>query len=910
MKVTAAFAAHELRTQARSLRFRVVATAYVLAGSAPAAIALARRGQFGLVYGGATYLAETAALLPLLTAVLAAVLSLDGVTREQGEGAWSTVSLTEIPSAGYLLRRWAALLAVLLPLTAVPLLAVAGFAFAAGTPVSPGALGGTWLAGVLPVAAGVSGTALALGTIGGGLINAFVLGVAALWLGPVLLNGLLGRFGLSLGGPIDALALDRWGWSMFRLTSRYEQGYFLLYPYPVSEAGFDLGVTAEQLLTPMALGLAWGATALGAAALYLRRTRPDIRPWRIPPKHPLRTFLAALSRLRERAVPDPAPAPADLLCTGLGLLAAGGLLALVLARADRYTDLALERYHAEKGGGPRPTSPAVVPGRWRIAGRLGPGPEVGLEVLAELHNTGSTPERHLAFELNPRLAVDVTAGRGKAKAARSWDRLTVDLDPPLSPGERRELRFRLSGRPAEVVFPTRDGFGFFQSMSRHVHARFARDLLELTRSFEVPAISGLRVALSASGLTPVPRYRSWALTEEHFVPEETFSPPADVELSLAADSRLFLLESCGSLFRRAGGESRAEVRCRQPLIDVAVAGGRYQVLGDSGGATVAVFPAHRRQGEIHLGFLARSAEMVEQAWPGLGDLGSLVVLEWPDTTAHDLQASRITWRRRYANPPQIFAQGGLVFIPEWILTDSKPVPPEGLVGELVKARLARRRPFAPEDKVFFEGLFYRLALRRLGTGPTGGAVIGPFGMDTAATLSVPPPDTRDHNYWYQRFPALVAALEIRTGEAVLRGAIDDLLARSGGRPATRGELFDLLKARSAAPVDRMIQDFFVDGSLPEPVLEDVLFHRAGGLWRATGKMRNQGQGQALCRVVLETDLTPAEAVVSAGPGEAAAFTLESPYRPRAVLLDPDRQCHRVVPRAAPKDRVNYQGDAL
>jgi hypothetical protein len=916
MKVTAAFVVHELRTQARSLRFRVLAAAYVLAGSAPAAISFARRGQFGLLYGGATYLAETTAFLPLLTAVLAAVLSLDGVTREQSEGAWSTVSLTEIAGAGYLFRRWLALLAVLLPVTAVPLLAVFGFTFAAGTPVSPEALAAAWLARIVPLAVAVSGLSLALGTIGGGAVNAFLLLAAAMWLAPVLLNSLLGRFDLRVGSPLDGLSLDGMGWGMFRLGTRldsYDEGRFLLYPYPVSEAGFDLGVAAEQLLTPMALGLAWGAAALGVGTLYLRRTRPDLRPWRIPPKHPLRTFLATLSRLRERAVPDPAPAPADRLGAALGLLAAAGLLALVLTRAERYTALALTRYHAEESGGPKPTSPAVVPGRWRIAGRLGPGSEVDLAVTAELRNTGSTPERHLAFELDPHLTLGVTAGRGKAAIARTWDRLSVDLDPPILPGERRELSFRLSGRPAEVVFPLRDGgYGFFDSMSRHVHARFARDLLNLTRSYAVPAISGLRVDLGAPDLTPVPRYRPWTRIGDNQVPEETLTPLADVELSLAAGPGLFLAESCGSLFRRQGDGSRAEVRCRQPVGEIAVAGGRYEVLGDSGGATVAVFPTHRRQGEMHLGFLARSAQMVEQAWPGFGSLGNPVVFEWPDPDAHDLSAARIAWTRRYADPPpQISVRGSLVFIHEMMLIGGKPVPPEGLVAELVTARLSRRRAFAPEDQIFFRELFYRLALRRLGAGKDGGAVIGPFGLDTAALVSIPPPDTRYHPYWFQRFPALVAALEIRTGEATLRRAIDDLLARGSERPLSRNDLFELLKARSEAPVDRMIRDFFVDGSLPEPVLADVRFQKVGGLWRATGKMKNQGYGEALCRVVLATDLTPAETVVSAGRNEAAAFTLESPYRPQAVLLDPDRQCHRVIPRGRiPMDRVNFRGDAL
>jgi hypothetical protein len=466
-----------------------------------------------------------------------------------------------------------------------------------------------------------------------------------------------------------------------------------------------------------------------------------------------------------------------------------------------------------------------------------------------------------------------------------------------------------------VAFAIRDqpgyGYGFFESFSRHRQARFAHELLKLARSYEVPAISGLRVDLTASGLTPVPRYRPWTRIADNRIPEETFLPQADVELDLAAGPSLFLAESCGSLFAPAEGGSRAAVRCRQPVGEIAVAGGRYEVLAKSDGATVAVFPPHLRQGEMHLGFLARSADMIDQAWPGLGKLGRSVILEWPDPDVHDLDAAPIAWSRRYASPPaEVTVRGRLVLIREMALIEAKPLQPEWVVAEMVAAQLSQRRPFVPEDTAFFRQLFYRLALRRLGLGPEGGAVIGPFGMDIASTLSVPPPDTLDHNYWYQRFASLVAALEIRTGEETLRQAIEDVLAQGGDRPASRADLFALLKARSAAPVDRMIQDLFVEGSLPEPVLEEVELRRAGGLWRATGKMKNQGYGEALCKVVLVTDLTPAETVVSAGPGATAAFTLESPYRPQSVVLDPDRQCHRIVPRAAPKDRVNFQGGAL
>ena len=105
MRLTAAFVLHELRTQGRSLRFRVLAVAYVAFGSTPSVLAWSLRRDTGRPPGVATCMGEVMEVLPLLTAVLAVLLSLDLVGRERDEGAWSTVSLTGMTSAGYLLRR-------------------------------------------------------------------------------------------------------------------------------------------------------------------------------------------------------------------------------------------------------------------------------------------------------------------------------------------------------------------------------------------------------------------------------------------------------------------------------------------------------------------------------------------------------------------------------------------------------------------------------------------------------------------------------------------------------------------------------------------------------------------------------------------------------------------------------------
>ena len=50
--------------------------------------------------------------------------------------------------------------------------------------------------------------------------------------------------------------------------------------------------------------------------------------------------------------------------------------------------------------------------------------------------------------------------------------------------------------------------------------------------------------------------------------------------------------------------------------------------------------------------------------------------------------------------------------------------------------------------------------------------------------------------------------------------------------------------------------------------------------------------------------------MSAEPGKDGLFELRTTRRPQAVLLDPDKQCHRLVPNGAPGDRVFFQGGEM
>jgi hypothetical protein len=910
VRLAASFISYEVRTQVRSLRFRAFAGLYVLAGALPAILIHLLRSRSPFALGEATYVDETVTVLPLLTAVLAFLLSLDGVTREQGDGAWTTVTLCGVSNAGYLFRRWIALQAVLLPLTALPLLVSAGFAVADGIrPLDPGIWAGPWLFLVAPIALCMSALGLGVGTIGGGPLSSLPLLAVLLAVLPALANQGLNRLRLVLDSPMAWLNVKEISFLIMRATKSLQglREWGINYPLPSSETGTDLGVLGAQSFVVIAPLAALAVATLGMAVLYLRRTRPDLRPRPVRPDHPLRGSLLLLNRLRERYKADPAPALADRLTVAAGLLAAAAILGLLLGRAHAYEAQAAVRYASETAAS-APTPVQVAPGRWRIHGRI-EGSRVALQVAGEMINAGRTPVSHLAFQLNRDLGLEVTADAGSVAASRAWDHLTLELAPPIPPGGRRELRFRLSGVPSRTVFPQSPAGAvggkpsFHGSYEIHRSAQFSRDRLNFATAWREPSVSGFGVDLSRGALVPVPVYGGWYREDDRAA--ETISPPAEVEIELAAPPGLFLADSCGGV----AVSGKLTSRCRTTLTDFAVVGGRQTLLkkADGQGMAVAVFPAHRQVADLHLGFLSQSAGMLEEAWPGIGSLGRLVLVEWKDRT-------RPTNFWMYYEPGDSFVtvKGNLVFLEEINLIGSREINPERLVSEILAVRLSGRRRIDPEQALFFRQFFKDVALERLGLGPVNGAVAGPMHPQDEAMIQVSPfAENAYYMYWDSGFPAVVSALRSRMGDEPLRAAVEELLRRGedpSAPPATAQELFGLLARHSPQPVEPLIRDL-LNGDLPYPVLDKVEFRRAGDGWRVAGRMVNEGKGEALCKVVLSTDLGPESAVVRADTGETGSFELSTRYRPQGVFLDPGHECHRLVKLGAPRDRVYFSGSA-
>ncbi len=911
MRLTLYFLAHEARTALRSARFRIAAGVYLALCSAPAVVVYLVRLQTATQLGAATYAAEVLTVLPPATALFALLASSDGILRERGQGMWIALTTSATGNAGYLLRRWLALAVIVVGLSLLPLGVACALAFAARAPapewtnvVAP------WALRVMPVA--IAGSALGLGmcTIADGVLAGGVQGLLALLLIPGGLNLLLAAGGRHVDSAAAWIGGDRLA---ERLQLYLNGRHYGARPAIVaSEGGYDALAAAGQWLGAAAIALAIGLAALGVAASFLRRGQRDARPWRIAPTHPLRDFLRLLHRLRQRYSPDPVPDAADRLA----LVAAVAVLALAAAafawRDGRYRDLAAARYAAEVSGWPAPTPPAIVPVRCTLRGAIAAGGQVATRATLDVRNTGGVAVSRLAFLLNPALAVTrLQADRGSATAERRWDRIQVVVAPPLADGDQRRLTFDVAGRPAQVHFNLpAPGLAFFARWRQMQADRIAHDLTDLSASYEVRAVSPRRIELAASDLAPVPRFSSLELaprgSQTAQVLREKLRREVDLDIDVAVPPRLFLADSCGHHSDAAG---LLRGRCRTALDDLALRGARAATAAtaDPRSPVFALLPQHRALGPAYDESLRTLAAGLPHAWPGAAPPALPVLLEWSppfDADALDGPAS-LEPSPLWGDGPQLEIHGALVLVPEGWVARSAPLPAEQVVAELVGATLLARREVVERQQFLFRELVRALVAQRLGIGPSTGAVLAVQRWEVPL-LQIALLDARYWGWttWQQRLAAVAADLTARVGDAAMVRGLDAFLARPG--TGTIEELLADLERAGGTSLAGLYRDYFVGTALPELTLAAVEEHRRGAGWVVTGRITNRTSGQAVCPLLLNTDLGTIDTVVRVDGGGDTPFRLLTADRPQSLELDPQQSCHRLRPKV-PGGIAEYVG---
>ena len=932
MKLLLAVIRYEVLLQLRSTRFRLAALCYTALCALPSAVLyFGARHQSSEVLGSSAYLNQVLQVQPYLTMLMVGLIagnrSSAGALRE----IWAVLAASPMSNAGYILRRTLALLTLILPLSLVPqVLAILAARLAGHEAFDPTTWISTWVLWTVPLAVSLTCYWLAWVTITGGELGALVFTLFGLPMLVSLANQVLLKFHLTLSGYLGLL-----GWrNLFFWIQRTLQGWGpdsgRWHPgYAATEAPFDLALATGWLLPRWALIAGVAFLGLGLAVAFVRRTRRDLPPRPVPPKHQLRTFLEKLNRWRERYAPDGGLGLRERLAIAAGVVGLGVALTGLLGRQYDFQQLAAKRYRAETEAAFTPLPAGVRLTSWRLHGRLDLDGAVEIEAAGRFENRESSPVAELVFTLNP--ALDIEALKVPSRHVdidRDWDRLRLRLDPALAAGEDLEIELRLRGVPAtiDLYFGRRLGsFPFVRRYERWIHARFPRDVSDLSRSWTRRAASPRRILLRASDLGPVPRYTPWTLTQRgesrgegiepsdygREVPLESDRIAVDLELDLQTPAEWFLADTCGHASRVEAGRSRLSGTCRTSLTELHVAGGSLvnAETGSSGDTQVvlATLPVHRSLAERKLKSLARVASLSDRAWPGMPGLDGLVALEWPPEFDLDLSRGMTRWARI---EPEL--TGRLLLIPERLLIDEEPFDAEDLVAQLLSRDLLARRELDPDQEHVFRGLFRALMIRRMGLdGDKGATVSGKPWLQQVLQTPILQAKPRQGIIWRRRLPGVLAEIEGRVGGDSLYTGIERFLAASppeGDELGTIEELLAAVEATSGVSLERTYQDHFLGKAVPVLRLEDVRSWQGGDGWVVEGKMRNTGTGQSICPVVVKTELGERMLTVTVDSASATEFSIRVDRRPHTVLLDPERTCYRfLLKTSATLERANLLG---
>jgi hypothetical protein len=885
MRLLGVFVRHELLTQSRTLRFRALVTIYLVLASAPSVILFLASSRTWRYFGPAGYNALLVAVQPLLTVFLAVALSIDALSRERDEGSFSVLSVASLSSAGYVLRRWLAIVALGMMVSLVPPAVTAALALHTREALAllPMFFAG-WLVNVLPPLLVFTALGMALGAITGRVVIAIVLGVVLATAGIGFLNDLTFRAYLRFGGPSDLVfggerILDELVW--------IAHGYWI--PEVPSDAGFPLRSEIATVLPRSGITAALALVLLAVSVFYLRRTRRDLRPWRVAETHPLRTLLKTANRVREEFAPDAGSSLSDRMTLAAGLLGAALLVTHLVREQSAFATLADARYMAETTPA-QPTSTEVVVDSLHVDGAITTAGALRAADTLVVRNAGAQPQRHLSFMLNPQLTVRrvVTSG-GTVRIHRSWERLEIELDPPLAGRQSRTLSFVVDGVPAEVRFRLPTAADFRSGWRRFRGAHDLIDVTDLSQSTVSRAATEVRMRLHGSDFAPVLRYTPWTGAPpdlgDGFV-AETIAPPVALDLRLKHPYSV-AVDSCGTI-RSAAIVSR----CTTGLASYTIFGGPLTTRSLTREATLAYIPAHKTLVGLHAPSLAAAISEANAAWPQLALPPHVVFVERP-REPHDVAGSYQPQRGIEQTPG-----GAAVFVPEAVFTALKPMNANVIAASLVGSTLAAKRAVVPEQASFFASFYTQVAGGRLGLAKPDAVESGTgIAPEIEPLIALYPPR--------HRMAKVLASLEYRVGSTHFADGINAFV-QSGPRPGTAKELLDDIGRRAGVDLSRVYDDYFIGHAIPKLTLEGVTFRRGAEGWTVGGEVRNTGTGEAWVPVALRTSTGSQWRTVRVDSGAATPFSFSAAGDPYSVQLDPDNVCYRQAAIGLSQN-VEYRG---
>jgi ABC-type transport system involved in multi-copper enzyme maturation permease subunit len=875
MKLFALFLTHEGITQWRSIRFRALSAVYVIVASMPALGVFLISGRTLRAIGPAAYNTFLLSEQPLFTALLAAGLAIDALSRERDEGSFSALSVAPISSVGYVLRRWLSIVVICIPISLLPTIISAALAIHTRQTLSllPMFADG-WLLSIVPSLLVSSALAIALGTITGRTVLSIIFAAVFFTIGLDGMNDVLFHVHrLNFAGPGDLFAGGERGIQELNWAIR---GYW--FPDMPSDGAFLLRTRSRALLSRAGITTAITMVLLALSAFYLRRTRRDLRPWNVPETHQLRTLIRTANRIREEYAPDSGAGTSDRVALVIALVLAVLLISSIVREQSAFASLAASRYAAEMERGV-PTSTSIVADSVQIDGEIKIDGSLRSHANTLIRNLGDHAEAHLSFALNPNVSVQsVVVSAGAAHAHRAWERFDVELDPPLGPRQSRILSFDVAGLPGVIDFALQSPGNFRARWKRYRTAKQPIFMTDLSRSIIMPSATEVRMRLRASDIVPVLRYTEWALKPDD--QGEGFIPEA-ITTNLALDLRLrhpypIAVDSCGFV------SDRHEIvsHCSAALASYLVFGGPLIQRSIGPAATLVYIPSHEPMALAHAQSLASAIGLASEAWPQLALPRHLVFIEQP-TEPGD---------RREFQPwlavDQAGSLGGVFFVPETSFTSTRPINANVFAASIIAGTLRGKRRVVAEEANFFTSFFTAVAIGRLGMRKSNAVEPG---------AGLPPQTAPLLGGYYppqSRMSKVLAALEYRLGASHFVDGINDFVLHGGDRAGTAKELINAIGKAGGADLTRTYDDYFIGQALPQLTLIDVTFHRMGQRWEVTGALKNNATGEAFVPIALRTSQGSLWQTIRVDTGGRTAFTFSAAGEPHSLQLDPDHVCYR------------------
>lgn len=908
----------ELRLQARTVRFRFgVPVTMLIPAVMPFFVWLVLEPATSRVHGPGTYWKAVFDMLPFCAVALSMIVAGSRADLRAGSQMWAVLSAAPVDNTSILFRRACSQVLIAWGASLIPLVVCFGVLYVAGFGVAdPLPPLQRWLIQIVPLvtvfvclwSALVNITGTELGSLilfffGDGLVRAVLVYILEPlfntrlilhqdWIGFPEFNQ---RVRILLRSFDDQRVLDYWGRNFW--TTDAAPPWQLLW---------------QEQLPAMAVFIGLAACMLGAAGLFLRRTQGNLKPLVLSDNHPLRTFAKSIHGMRQRYSRD-GGLYREPWWALLGLLALCASVLFIHQRQSRFQELSERRYEAETQIADQPwaTSQTRLL-TWKLTGEL---TESAIELTARgrLRHDGEEPLARLPFQLNAYLDVEAEVPERRSLTVRRWDRVFIDIDPPLRPGEEIDVVFNMQGSPYEDFLHYNSWHRVDSFATRH-EAHLAEEPFsaanDLARSALNPLLLPQRLLLTGTDLMPILRYGTWALTPKpvmpgergYFVPEPTESPLVPIELDVSLPSGWIVGDACGSL----GRNGRLQSTCRAPLDSFALRGGKRAVIEDGDRLFAAALPGHESLMEIHLEGLRRLITLSDRAWPGQEPIDRLIVLEEPPPQLNRSLAQRL-WGGFFSPYETV---GRTLILAETEVVDGTPLQIDRLVGPLLAGDLLSRRNLDPEQGWIFEKTFGSMMARRMGLVETGAGATMTGKPYEQAYVASPLLKMEERQPFVVRFkaPALWYYIESRVGSGPLFEGIEEFLSQDTEAPGTFEDMLALIERRSNVSLRDIYEDYLIGRALPQLKLENVERRRTeNGRWRVTGSVNNHGTGRLRCPLVVSADEEEREIELHL-EGAHTDFEVVLDYKPHSVQLDPELTCFRWVTKGRLKlETFSFRG---